>query len=195
VSDVIPTLGRREERERGSGERRDVVEGARSRGPQERFQFGEGHLDRIEVGTVGRQKSDLGARGFDGRAHLWLFVDGEIVEHHDIASLECRDQHLLHVGKKAGIVDGPIEHGRRRDAGGSQRGDDRVRLPMTARGVIAQADAAGTAPVAAQQIGRDAAFIEKDVLPGVAQRQPVAPTAPLSDDVGTSLFVGVYRFF
>src|SRR5207237_6766342 len=84
VSDVVPTLGRREERERGSGERGDVVEGARSRGTQERFQFRERHLDRIEVGAVGRQKSDLRAGGFDGRAHLWLFVDGEIVEHHDI---------------------------------------------------------------------------------------------------------------
>src|SRR5438094_325028 len=76
VSDVVPTLGRREERERGSGERGDVVEGARSRGTQERFQFRERHLDRIEVGAVGRQKSDLRAGGFDGRAHLWLFVDG-----------------------------------------------------------------------------------------------------------------------
>lgn len=195
MSDVVPTLGRREERERGSRERSDVVESARSRGTQERFQFRERHLDRIEVGAVGRQKSDLRAGGFDGRAHRWLFVNGEIVEHHDIASSEGRGQHLLHVGKKAGVVDGPIEHGRRRDPVGPQRGDDRVRLPMTAGGVIAQAHAAATAPIAAQQIGRDAAFIEKDVRPGVAQRQPVAPAAPLSDDVGAPLFVGVYRFF
>ena len=172
-----------------------MVEGARTRSPQECFQVGEGHLDRIEVGTVRRQKSDLGAGGFDGRPHLGLFVDGEIVEHHDIAWSEGRSQHLLHVGQKAGVVDGPIEHGRRREAGGPQRRDDRVRLPMPARGVIAQPHAAGTAPVAAQQIGGDATFIEKDVLPGVAQRQPVAPAAPLSDDVGTSLFVGVDRFF
>jgi hypothetical protein len=195
VSDVVPTFGRREERERGSSERRDVVEGARSRGTQERFQFRERHLDRIEVGTVGRQKSELGASGFDGRADIGLFVDGEIVEHHDIASPECRGQHLLHVGKKAGVVDGPIEHGRRRDPVRPQRRDDRVRRPMTTGCVIAQAHATATAPVTTQQIGRDAAFIEKDVRPGVAQRQPVAPAAPLSDNVGAPLFVGVYRFF
>jgi hypothetical protein len=70
-----------------------------------------------------------------------------------------------------------------------------VRLPMAAWRVIAQPHAAETAPVSTQQIGRDAAFIEKDVLPGVAQRQPVAPTAPLSRDVGSPLFVGVYGFF
>jgi hypothetical protein len=195
VSDVIPTLGRREERERGSRERGDLVEGARSRGSHERFQFRERHLDRIEVGTVGRQKSDLRAGAFDGRAYLGLFMDGEIVEHHDIAAPERRSQYLLHIGKEAGVIDGPIEHGRRRDRVGPQRGDDRVGLPMTAGGVIAQAHAAAAAPVAAQQIGRYAAFIEKDVLPRVAQWQPVAPATSLSGDVEPPLFVGVYRFF
>lgn len=195
MSDIVPTLGRRKEGERGSRECGDVVEGTRSRAPEEGFQFREGHLDRIEVGTVGRQKSDLRAGGHDGRTHVCLLVDGEIVEHDDIARSERRYKHLLDVGEKAGVVDRPVEHGRRREAVGAQRGDDRVRLPMTAGCVIAQPHAAETAPVSAQQIGRDAAFIEKDVLPGVAQRQPVAPTAPLSGDVGAPLFVGVYRFF
>jgi hypothetical protein len=30
---------------------------------------------------------------------------------------------------------------------------------------------------------------------GVAERQPLAPAAPLSDDIGAPLFVGVHRFF
>jgi len=195
VSDVVPALGRCEERERGRGQRGDVIEGPRARRPHEGFQLGERHLDRIEVRTVGRQKSDLRADGFDRRAHLGLFVNGQIVEHHDIASLKRRDQHLLHVGPKAGLVDRAIEHGRRRQRVGPQRRDDRVRLPMPTGCVIAQAHAAETAPVAAQQIGRDAAFINKDVLPRIAQRQPVVPATPLSGDVGPPLFVGVYRFF
>ena len=195
MSDVIPTLGRREECERGRGERGDLVEGTRARGPHERFQFRERHLDRVEVGTVGRQKADLRARGFDGCAHLGLFVDSEIVEHHDITASQGRGQHLLDVGPKACVIDGPIKDGRRRQAGGPQRRHDRVRLPMPAGRVIAQAHAAETAPVAAQQIGRNAAFIDEDVLPRVAQRQPIAPATPLSGDVGAALFVGVKRFF
>ena len=195
MSDVVPTLGRREQRERGSRERDDVVEGARSRGPQERFQFCERHLDWIEVGAVGRQKSDLRSGSFDSYAYLGLFVDGEIVEHDDIAGAKRRREHLLHIGAKAGGVDRPVEHGRRRDPVGPQRGDDRVCLPMAARRVIAQPHAAETSSVSPQQIGRDAAFINKHVLPGVAQWQPVAPAAPLSGDVGTPLFVGVDRFF
>jgi hypothetical protein len=70
-----------------------------------------------------------------------------------------------------------------------------VRLPMSARRVIAQPHAAGTAPVATEQVGRDAAFIHEDVLPDIAQRQPRAPAPALSDDVGPPLFVGVYGFF
>jgi hypothetical protein len=41
---------------------------------------------------------------------------------------------------------------------------------MAAGRVIAQPDASETATVSAQQIGGDAAFIEKDGLPGVVQR-------------------------
>jgi hypothetical protein len=61
--------------------------------------------------------------------------------------------------------------------------------------LCAQARPAETAPIAAQQIRRDATLIEKDVLPRVAQRQPIAPAASLSGDVGSPLFVGVSRFF
>ena len=66
---------------------------------------------------------------------------------------------------------------------------------MPAGRVIAQAHAAQAAPVAAQQIGRDAAFIDEDVLPRVAEWQPIAPAAPFSGDVGAPLLVGVYCFF
>jgi hypothetical protein len=195
VSDVVPTFRRREERERRGDKRRDVIEAARAGGTEEGFQFRERVFDRIEVRTVGRQKSDLRAGGFDDRAHFWLFVDGEIVQHNDIASPERRDEHLLHVGAKAGLVDRSIKHRRRRDPVGPQGGDDRVRLPMAAGCVIAQPHAAETAPVSAQQIGRHATLIDKDVLPRVVQWQPVAPVAPLSGDVGAPLFGGVDRFF
>ena len=66
---------------------------------------------------------------------------------------------------------------------------------MATRRVIADARARRTAAVAPQQVRRDAALIEEDILPPIAKGQPVAPPAPLSGDVGTALFVGVNRFF
>jgi hypothetical protein len=61
--------------------------------------------------------------------------------------------------------------------------------------MIAQAGATWAAAVAAQQIGGDAAFIEKDVLAPIAKRLAVAPPLARQDDVRPTLFVGVYRFF
>jgi hypothetical protein len=61
--------------------------------------------------------------------------------------------------------------------------------------VIGEARAARAPTVATQQIGRDAAFIEKDVLPHIVERQLLAPSPPLSRHVGAALFFGVYRFF
>ena len=53
----------------------------------------------------------------------------------------------------------------------------------------------GDPGIAADQIGGDAACIEKDVVPQIAEGLPVAPVLPLSGDVGPALFVRVYRFF
>ena len=66
---------------------------------------------------------------------------------------------------------------------------------MTARRVITESGAARAAAVAPEQIGRHAAFIEKDILPGIVERLPVAPPPTLSGDGGPALFVGVYGFF
>lgn len=66
---------------------------------------------------------------------------------------------------------------------------------MAAGRVIVQPRAARAAAVAAQDVGRHAALIEKYVLTGIVQRQPVSPAPPLGRDVRPPLFVGVYGFF
>ena len=76
-----------------------------------------------------------------------------------------------------------------------KRGDHGVRLPMAARRVVAQARAARTPAIAAQQIGRHPAFIEEHVLAHVADRLPGLPLPARRRDIRPALFVGVYRFF
>ena len=195
MSDVISTFGRCEECERGGHQGEDLIKGAWSRRAEKRFQFRERHFDRIEVGTVRRQETELRARGFDRGADLGLFVDGEVVEDDHIARPEGRDQDLFHVGEKARGIERAIEHRRRSQSVGPQRGDHGLRLPMPAWRVVAQPDPAWTAAVSPQQIRGDAAFIEEDILAHVAQGQPVTPATAISGDVGPSLFVGVDRFF
>jgi hypothetical protein len=66
---------------------------------------------------------------------------------------------------------------------------------MTARRVVVKAGAARAPAVAAQQVSRHAALVEKYILTGIVQRQPVAPVPPLHRDVSAPLFVGVNGFF
>ena len=85
MPDEIATFGRGEEAERGSDQRTDVVKRPGARGPEERFQFGKRQFDRIEIGTVGREKPELRADGFDRGADRGLFVDRQVVEDDHIA--------------------------------------------------------------------------------------------------------------
>jgi hypothetical protein len=195
VADVISALSNGEELERIGHERDDVIEGPGARGAEERLQFGERLFNRIEVGTVGRQKPDMRADGFNRGADLGLFVHHEVIEHDDIAASQGRHQDLFDVGEKAHIVDRTVEDRRGADPVDRQRGDHRRGLPMATGRVVVQPGAPRTATVAAQEIGGDAALVQKHVLAGVVERQRVMPRAALRGDVRPLLFVGVYGFF
>ena len=195
MADEIAAFRGREKADRGGDQIAHVVKSPRTRGPDERFQFREGQFDRIEIRAVGRQEAELSADGFDRRAHRRLFVDGEIVEHDHIASAERGHQDLLDVGEKCRIVDRAIKDGRGGKAVEAQRRHDGVRLPMTAGRVIAQTRAAPAPAVPPQQIRRDPAFIQKEILRHVAERLPRLPLAAGRGDIRPTLFFGVYRFF
>jgi hypothetical protein len=194
VLDEITAFRRREETDRDGDQIADMVEGPGTRSPDERLQLREGLFDWIEIRTVGRQEAELSADGFDRCAHRWLFVDGEIIEDDHIAGAERGHEDLLDVGEKRRIVDRPVENGRRGEAVEAQRRDHGVRLPMTARRVIAKACAARTAAVPTQQIRRNPAFVQKQILWHVADRLPRLPLPPGRRDIRATLLVGVYRF-
>jgi hypothetical protein len=195
VPNEIAAFGGCEEAERDRDQIAHVVKRPRTRGSDEGFQFREGEFDRIEIWAVRRQEAELRADGFDRCAHRRLFMDGEIVEHDHIAGAERGDQDLLDVGEKRRIVDRPVEDGRGGEAIEAQRRDDGMRLPMTAGRVVEQACAAQTAAVPTQQIRRDPAFIQKQILRHMAERLPRLPLPPGRSDFRPTLLVGVYRFF
>lgn len=195
MPDKVRAFRRCEQLDRGGDQLAHAIKGSRSRRAEKRFQFRECLFDRIEVGTVRRQEAEKGTGTFDGGLRLRLLVHREVVEHDHIAGAQRGHQHLFDIGEKRCAVDRAVEHRGRRQSVQAQSGDDGVRLPMTAWRVIVQARAARAAPIAAEQIRRDATFIEKDVLPHVTQRLRVAPLAACPRDVRATLFVGVYGFF
>lgn len=195
VPHEVAALARREELQRDRDELDDLVEAARARGPQKRFQLRKRELDRIEIRTVGRQKAEARADAFDRRLHLRLLVHGEVIEDDHVTRLEGRDKYLLDVGEKRGIVDRPIEDCRRLEAVDAQCRDHGVRLPMAIRRVVAEPEPARAATIPAQQIGGDAGLVNEDVAARVVQRQRVLPMPPRRGNISAPLFVGEYRFF
>jgi len=146
---VVATFEGREEAQCDRDERIDLVEGPRSRRPHERFQFGEGEFDRVEVGTIRWKKSEVRAAAFDRGPDRWLLMHGEVIEHDDIARSQRGHQDLFDIRQETRRVDGAIEHGGRTELIQPQRGNHRVRLPVAAGRVIVEPVATPTAPVPA----------------------------------------------
>src|ERR1700677_1455192 len=90
-----------------------ALDGSLSGVAQEGLEFGEGVLDRIEVGTVGRKIEKPGASGFAGIADAYALVRSEVVHDDDISGLPSRDEELLHIGLKPSAIDrSGYNHGR-----------------------------------------------------------------------------------
>ena len=195
MSDVIAAFRWGKELECQPDKRRDVVEAARPRRSQERFEFRERELDRVEVRTVRGQQLQSRADRLNRRANGRLLVRRQIIEDHHVAAVQGRREDLFNVCEQTRAIDRVIEDRGCRQAVEAQRGDHGVDLPLAAGRVIGESRAARTAPVPPDQIGRDAAFIEKHVVRDVPQRLPVAPLTTRRDDIRTALFVGVYGFF
>ena len=195
MADVVAALGWCEELDRRGHQGEDLIETPRLCRTEKGFQFCERKFNGIEVRTVRWQEPEVRARGLDRDTHLRLFVHREVVQDHDIAAAERGHQHLFDIRKKARAVDGPIKDRGRGEAVPAEPHDHGVGLPVATRRVIAESRAPATAAVAPDQVGRHATLVEEHVLLHIAERQPGAPTAPLSDDVGPPLFVRVYGFF
>lgn len=116
MADEVATFGGGEESQGHRHERTDLVKVSGPRRSEKRLQFGERELNRIEVGTVRREKPQLRADGFNRGTYGGLFVDGEIVEDNDIPRPQRRDQDLVHIGEEGRIVDRPVEDGGSRES-------------------------------------------------------------------------------
>ena len=77
---------------------------------EERLQFAEGLLDRIEVRRIFRQVKQFGVGGFDGLLHGDPLLGREVVDDDDVAVPECWRQTLFEIGKKGGSGHWPIHH-------------------------------------------------------------------------------------
>ena len=111
----------------------DAVDGAFFRLSEQDFELCEDLFDRIEVGTIGWQEDEPGARGTDGPSDSVALVGAKIVHDDNVAGAERWHQQLLDIGTEALTVDRPVDDAGRRDPVVSECREEGHRAPMAVR--------------------------------------------------------------
>jgi hypothetical protein len=143
------------------------------------LEFGEGHLDRIEVGTVRREEEEPGPALLEDGLGLRALVAGQVVEDHHVARLQARCQLGLDVDVEGLSVHGVIDHPRRDQAIASQSGDEGLRGPVSERRPGLQAGTAARAAAQTRHLGRRAGLIEEDQTVNLLTHERLAPPLPV----------------
>jgi hypothetical protein len=159
------------------------------------LEFGEDLLDRIEVGTVGRQEEQLGADGPYRAPNGSAFVAAEIIDDDDVAWLKGRNQELLDIGQEALTIDRPVDHTGRIDAIRSQGGKEGECSPASVRHLRHQPLAARRTSMSACHVGLGPGLVNEDQARRIKPALILLPLDPPSGDVGAILFAGVQAFF
>ena len=89
---------------------------------------------------------------------------GQVVEHHHIARLECRQENLLDVSQEERTIQCAIDDHRRGEFIVSQRGDESSRLPMAVWCIVHYPLSTAGSTIHPNEIGLQARFINEDQL-------------------------------
>jgi len=194
MTDVVGAFFGSEEVQGAADEIPEGIDGSGFGLPQEFLEFGEGHLDRIEIGAVGRQEQKARADVGDEARRFIALMARQIVKDHRVALAQNGDENLLDIGKESFGIDRPVEHeGRNQPLAGKAR-KKRCRLPMTIRGIADGACTDVRPGVTTRHRGGCPSLVEKN-QPAAEALLGVPPGLPALSDVGTILFAGVHGFF
>lgn len=81
--------------------------------PHPVFDFGEGLLDRIEIGRIWRKEPEPCAGSAEDPSNGYRFVAAKIVHDDNVTGLQSRHELLLDISPEALAIDRPIEDARR----------------------------------------------------------------------------------
>jgi hypothetical protein len=159
------------------------------------FDLGEGLLDRVEVGAVGREKPEAGTGGRDGLADGAGFVAAEIVHDDDIARPEHRHPLLANIGAEALAIDRAVEDAGRGEpvtAQGCQKGQG---APVTVWRETAQSLAFRPPAPQRHHVGLDPGLVNEHQAVGIEPALPGQPAPAFASDIPPAPFKGEQRFF
>lgn len=162
---------------------------------EQAFDLGEDLLDRIEVGTVGRQVEQVHARVFKAFADTSDLVGGQVVDDDNASLPHFRDQAFLQPLAEDHAIHRAWQQLRGQDAVMRQSRDKGGRHPVSMRRLGKELPAFMTPAMAAGHGGVGPGLIDEHQACKVEVRLPRLPQLPRQRDVRTILFGREYRFF
>ena len=137
--------------------------------------LGEGVLDRVEIGRVRRQEDEVSPGRLDERSGFGALVHAEVVQDHDLAWSQRRDQDPFHERFTDQAVDCPTHEQTLAKSRRGQRRQPGDRLAATARDNSVRPLATwGTCPHRRKR-GWRTGFIENDEISRINVRHGGAP--------------------
>ena len=159
------------------------------------FQLGVGFFDRVHVGAVGRQISQLGPGAVYELLDPRPLVGGQIVHDDDIAWREGGNEAFFHPFLEQGGVDRPVESLRSGQAAKADASDQRDRLVMAVRDGNAQPSSSPAASSFARQIGGGSCFVDENEFRRIKIELPGEPFLALFQNVLALLLLGMRGLF
>ena len=173
----------------------DFVNGALLSGSHPVLDFGEGLVDRGEVGRVWRQVPESCASGLDHLPDGDRLMGAEIVHDDDVAGLERADELLFDIGAEALAVDRPVEDARGGKSVAAQRAQKGQRAPVAVWGKGAQPLAFRPPAAQRRHVGLDPGFVDENQASRIEAGLPGPPSAATAGDISAGLFKSEQCFF
>ena len=195
MGEVMAAFLRSEAIKEGSDPSPCRLDRAFSRVAEAGFELGEDLFNRVEIGRIGGQEAQRGARPLNGGSHGGALVAAEIVQDDDIAGSQRGEEALFHIGEEAGAVDRALE-----DTGGGQAVAPEGRhegqgLPMPIGPRGGQPLATRATAVAAGHISLGPRLINKYEPVGIKLALRALPAGSAPRDVRARLLGGRETFF
>lgn len=155
----------------------------------------EGQLNGVKVRRILRQESKACANTPESLLDTSDLVEGHIISHHNVSTLERRRQTLLNVSQECFAVYRPLNEHRSHDTSLTQASDERYRLPVPHGRVRDQAFSARAPAVQAHHIGGDCRFVDKYQAGGIKPALLMDPASARASHVGALALLRLQTFF
>src|SRR6476646_49335 len=164
--------------------------------------FAQGYLEGVEnqlygvkVRRILRQVAETCTSSADHLLRTSDLVEGHVIDHHDVPTLEGWDQTLLYVRQECVAIHGPFNQHRSHDAGLTQASDKRHCLPVPHGRVRHQALSARAPTVKAHHVGGDCCLIDKYEAGSIKPALLADPASTRASHLGSLALCRLQAFF